>query len=75
MKVALFKLTKYADNHSPAQPFEEGQCGKDWTQVSDWVEVEFNMIDVDFEEARRADKQREIDTLQKKIDALKEEIV
>lgn len=74
MKVALFKLTKYPTD-GLGQPFEEGHSGDDWTRVSDWVEVEFNMIDVDFEDAKRADKQREIDNLQKKIDALKEKIV
>mgnify|MGYP003489475181 FL=1 len=72
MKVALFKLTKYPEGGSLGQPFEEGMSGDDWTRVSDWVEVEFNMIDVDFEDAKRAAKQREIDSLQKKIDALKD---
>jgi len=74
MKVALFKLTKYPETRGLGQPFEEGQSGDDWTQVSDWTEVEFNMIDVDFEDAKRADKQREIDKLQKKIDELKENV-
>lgn len=74
MKVALFKLTKYPVD-GLGQPFEEGAASDDWTRVSDWVEVEFNVIDVDFEEAKRAAKQREIDNLQKKIDALKENIV
>jgi len=73
MKAALFKLTKYPTD-GLGQPFEEGASGDDWTRVSDWTEVEFNMIDVDFEVAKRADKQREIDDLQKKIDALKDKV-
>jgi len=76
MRVALFKMATLIENHDiKGHPFtcEEGgeQELSSWVRVSEWVEVDFPLIEVDIETAKREAAQRKIDELQKSIDKLK----
>lgn len=66
MKIALYKMP-YLKDVNTAHPFCVDKEPKDWVRVSEVVDIDFQMIDVDWEAQHKAAIQASVDELEKRL--------
>jgi hypothetical protein len=72
MKIALYQLVGYITSDAGTPCDESFEKKKDWIRVSEFVEVDFPMLEnVDYEAAKIARNENQIAELEEKLKKLK----